>query len=182
MSALATPQSPTEPHQPQVGKKRLWKRRTQLIIAGLVLVSISVVAFAVVKLNTPNPIPETIRSQVSFPLYYPTKAPANWHVDESSYSATSDVVMYTLNNDAGQKFFVSIQPPPSNFNYDGFKKQFSGNDEFNTDLGSVFIGNVATSAIASIRTNDGSWIIISAADPATKSELPTLARYFTKLR
>jgi hypothetical protein len=160
-------------------KKLRWILVIPLLVLGVLLFGI--VFFIRTHSNEPNPIPEQILKQTTYPLYYPSKAPASWHVDPASFNASDTVVIYTM-QDGQAKFVISVQPLPSGFDFSAFKKKFGDTDEFNTDVGTVLIGDLGNELIASIRTNDSSWILINTKDYTAKAKLADFTRYFTKVK
>ncbi len=124
--------------------------------------------------------PAAIRSSTKFQLYYPAQLPSGLSVVVDSIKASKQTVFYNVQDTAGHKFYVSLQAYPANFDYEAFKQKFSNTDEFNTTVGNVLYGDAGYALVASIRTNDNSWILINAPDTSTGSELQAITRSFVK--
>lgn len=111
---------------------------------------------------TRDPIPQSIRSQVGFTLYYPKSLPAGWSIIKTSYYAdTSDqVVGYTIQGPSGN-LNLSIQPVPKSFNFNDFyTKRLSGTVQFLTPLGQAAIGKSGGQYVGSLETTS-SWVLAS---------------------
>lgn len=173
-------QSSTKATLDQRANPLRWSRNVQIGAAIILALGLSLGIWLGLGIDQNRQFPSSIRRAVSFQLYYPSKAPAGWSVDRSSFSAGSGVVTFTVTNEKSQRFLVSLQQLPTEFNYPAFEKKFFDTDEYNVEAGSVFIGELGNTITASIRTPEGSWIIISDPDTNTRSQLEALTRYFTK--
>ena len=160
-------------------EKKPIKRPVVLAASALLLLAMAV-TLVLLQTGGSSPFPKKIREQVTYSLYYPSKAPSGWKVEKSSIAAGDQSVTYQVIYDDSDKFVVSVQPIPANFDFAAFKKKFYTTDEFTTDIGTVLVGEVGSSLIASIRTSDGSWILINTSYYASQAKLTELARYFVK--
>jgi hypothetical protein len=125
--------------------------------------------------------PRSVRKQVHIALYYPVNLPNGMYVDRSSFMVpTKNVVTYTILDKGGNKFYVSEQNLPNNFDFDAFKKKFESNNEFATKAGNAFIGDLGSQIIASIPTPQQSWIIINTGAFTAQSEIPEICRAFVQ--
>lgn len=121
--------------------------------------------------------PDPIRSQVKTALYYPTHPPSGMQVDRTSFHVpTKNVVTYTVSDSQDNKFYVSIEPIPDNFDFIAFKKKFQTTDDLNLPTGNGFIGDLGAQLVASIQTQQNSWIIINTKAVTQAAELQSLAR------
>lgn len=114
-----------------------------------------------------DPIPQNIRLQVSFTLYYPKSLPSGWSIDKSSFytDPSVQVVGYRLRGPSGY-LNVTIQPVPKSFDFNNFyTKRLSGTVQFLTPLGQGAIGTAGNQLVGSLET-PSSWVLAS---PSTKS-------------
>ncbi|HTH71931.1 MAG TPA: hypothetical protein VL737_01035 [Candidatus Pristimantibacillus sp.] len=143
----------------------------------VLIVAIFIAGFWVAAHRDSGPFPKTVRTKVSFALYYPAKLSAGLQVDKSSMSATSQVVTYQVTDKASSSHFVvSIQPEPAGFDFQSFYEQFFNPDKFSTEIGDVEVGNVSVNLMSSIRTKEGCWIIINTTNQQAKPKLVELTR------
>ncbi len=150
------------------------------IAASLLVVVIGGLVLLASQHKTTGPFPASVRKQASFALYYPTELPAGWDVDQHSIGGNSQAVTYGITSNKSTKFAVSIQAIPADFDFTVFKKKFFSTDEFTTKIGSALVGEVGNSLVASIRTNDNSWILINTSYQTSRAELTELVRAFVK--
>lgn len=108
------------------------------------------------------PIPQAIRTSFDFPLFYPSKLPEGWRIDDKSFSKGVEVLTYTAITDTNQKVVISIQPQPKAFDFDNFYKETLGkSSQFTATLGQGATGEGEGGyKIGSLTTGD-SWILIS---------------------
>lgn len=156
------------------------KKRWVFILLSVVLLAAAGNGAWLYSQRSSSPIPAKVRKQVKFALYYPVNLPDGLQVDQKSFSSSNQVLTYNIQQAGKNKYFVSIQPLPSNFDFKAFKKKFATNDEFTTTIGIVFAGDLGSVFIASIRTNDNSWILINTSDVSAFAQLEAVARTFQK--
>lgn len=109
-----------------------------------------------------DPIPQNIRSQANFTLYYPKSLPSGWYVDKSSFYADSSdqVIGYRLKGQNGY-LGITIQPTPNSFNFNDFyTKRLADTTQFLTPLGQGAIGKAGNDYIGSLDT-PSSWVLTS---------------------
>lgn len=114
-----------------------------------------------------DPIPQSIRSQASFTLYYPNSLPSGWSIDKSSFYAdpSDQVVGYRLRGPDGN-LNISIQPVPKSFNFNDFySKRLTGTVQFLTLLGQGAVGTSENQLVGSLVTTS-SWVLVA---PSSKS-------------
>jgi hypothetical protein len=127
--------------------------------------------------------PHNVRQQIHISLYYPIKLPAGMHVDRSSFMMPAkNVVTYAIVDKDGNKFYVSEQNLPDNFDFQSFKKKFESSDELIVKAGNAFVGDIGTQLIASVTTPDQSWILITTTDYTAQNELADICRAFVRTR
>lgn len=147
-------------------------------IGALILIVAAIVAVLLIKSTPTGPFSRSIHKQVSFELYYPANtATKDWNIVASSISATNQAVTYEVGG-GGKRFVVSVQSIPSDFDFADFKKKFFATDEFTTNIGTALVGEVGSSMVGSIRTNDGSWVLINTSYTTTQAELSEFVRAF----
>jgi hypothetical protein len=109
-----------------------------------------------------DPIPQNIRSQVNFSLYYPKSLPSGWSIDKSSYYADANdkVVGYRILAPVGP-VSLSIQPIPQNFSFNSFyTKRLSDTIQFLTPLGQGAVGKTSGQLVGSLET-PSAWVLVS---------------------
>jgi hypothetical protein len=118
-----------------------------------------------------DPLPEKIKREANFTLYYPTKVPSGFRFDEVAYDSSTKVVTYDYSTIDGDKIFFSLQPKPRNFNFNDFnKKQISGASQISTPLGTATLGVLQKQTLSSIVT-DKTWILIGAGQNVNLQQL-----------
>jgi hypothetical protein len=128
-----------------------------------------------------NPFPEEIRSKATFKLYYPDNLEDKYKVAESSFKMgeNNDAILFTIqNSETNTKYEVSLQQYPDGFNFNDFKKKFSEKNETVSPVGSIFVGDVGSQLIASLKTLDNTWVLITASDTNSHSQLESLLGSF----
>jgi hypothetical protein len=159
--------------RPSRGAFSQFKSRRRLIIAGAVVVITAAIGTGVIYQTGRriNQLPETIANQVTFPLYYPAKMPPGFQLDKDSFSATSQVVTYSVTYGDSRNLVVSQQPTPKDFDFEKFYlNSLFGAKEVITPLGKAVIGQIDEAAFASIVT-DRTWIIVNAKSGLTAIEM-----------
>jgi hypothetical protein len=109
-----------------------------------------------------DPIPQNIRSQVSFTLFYPKSLPSGWSIDKKSFyaDAADQVVGYRLKGPNGN-LNITIQPVPKNFDFNNFyTKRLSNTVQFLTPLGQGAVGTAGGQLVGSLETTT-SWVLAS---------------------
>jgi hypothetical protein len=128
-----------------------------------------------------NIFPTSVTDVAHFPLYYPVHPPSGLAVNRASLSATSKVVTYVVNMASKTGFYVSVQPLPQNYDFDAFEKKFQTTDEFTTSIGTALVGDIGVGILGSVRTNDGSWILINSSNTNAQPMLEDLIRSLQKV-
>lgn len=159
-AAAATAQEPA-------AQKKGNKRMAAAVVLLLVVVSgLSAAAFAFLpQLTTPgNPFDASLREEMGIPLYYPTKLPTGYKMELGSISRPeTDVVLYAVSNEAGQRFNVTLQKQPADIDLEPLYATLKDIHEISTTtFGSVKVGTSSSEniVIANILTGK-TWIIVS---------------------
>jgi hypothetical protein len=145
----------TSPIKP--GRKKLYMA---LFFVFIGLVGIGAYYYFVMARN--NPIPASVQSAVSLPLYYPEKLPEGYVLDDNSYTVSGEIVTFHAVNQQNRKLIFTIQPRPPTFDFPTFyQKGLSGTEQFTTPVGQAAIGKAQTKLIGNLVT-EISWVIVSA--------------------
>jgi hypothetical protein len=124
----------------------------------------------------PNAVRQLHEQGVSIAIYYPQQLPAGYTYNNDAKMVKSTIFYFSVTGPNRQLFYVSQQPVPSNFDFDGFSKKFLNPDSFSTDAGSAVVGQAGASLVGSIRTNKNTWILINTAAVNSLSQLEVIAR------
>lgn len=102
------------------------KNRKKLIIVMGIMGLIIVSSLSFYFLRSKNPIPENIRKQVTFPVYYPNKLPAGYSLDKNLIRVENGIMFFSLDSKKNQKIIISEQTAPSNPpDFDTIQKAYS---------------------------------------------------------
>jgi len=168
-------ESDTEDHIQKTRHRSKMKKLSIGLIILLLLIAAS--AGAWYQLVYKGSIPYSYRKKVDNALYYPRNLPDNLKVDRSSFDTPAqDVLTYVVRDSQGNKFYVSQQKLPANFDMASFKKKFEKTDDISTSYGSGFIGDLGNQLVGSVVTNQNSWIIVNTNDVDQQTELEELLR------
>lgn len=160
---------------------RLLSKTWQLVAGACILIFFGLTFVLVRHHGHPTYyFPESIRTSVHFQLYYPTKLPQGLQVVPGSIKGNEQAVLYTIADEHGHKFYVSIQRLPNNFDYETFKNKFTDTDETLVNIGSALTGDAGYALIGSVRTANNSWILINTPDTTLSGELQGLTHDFEK--
>lgn len=170
---------PAEPasHQPasaqhhSVTPRPKKRRRMRIILILLILLAAAGAGgYWYMSNKLSSPIPANIRASVSFPLLYPSKLPAGYHLDNNSFSSSGGVVLYSAQNGSGTKIAFTVQQRPSGFDFNNFYKQGLTNPStFDTSLGQAALGTTNGRPLGSLLT-DKSWLLVSSASKSVQSD------------
>lgn len=147
------------------GRKKLYMALFFIFIG---LVGIGAYYYFVMARN--NPIPASVQSAVSLPLYYPEKLPEGYILDENSYTVSGEIVTFHAVNQQNRKLIFTIQPRPPTFDFPTFyQKGLSSTEQFTTPVGQAAIGKAQTKLIGNLVT-ETSWVIVSADNDKVSSD------------
>lgn len=144
--------------QPKAGKKKLF-RKSNLLISGVIfaLILIAGVIIFVTTRPQPSPIPKAVASKVAFPLYFPEKSPIGMRLDENSFTANSDALVYSFRSNDNKQLVVTIQAKPKGFD----TSEFRPTKEFSTYIGRAYVVDLESRTTGAV-VNDESLIFVNA--------------------
>ena len=140
-----------------------------LIISILVVIVIALIVgstllfLARYRPNATNPFTTNILVTTKFTLYYPTNLPEGYYIDANSVSTPqTGVVILDIQNSRNQKIYMSQEARPSEFNFGGYYKDFSGLNEQVTSQGTIATGyiNNHQTVVGSLLIN-GTWVFLN---------------------
>jgi hypothetical protein len=130
-----------------------------------------------------NPIPNSYRSSVDFPVYYPvpSKLPEGYTLASKSYTIpATDVLVYAINYGDGQHIDVSLQNKPSVTALSEFVKiHIPLHSTDITPVGQATIGVLNNQSVTSLPTDTNTWIITSAPVNINQDQLKQVLDSFT---
>jgi replication initiation and membrane attachment protein DnaB len=154
-----------------------------LISLGWLSIAAAVIAclFIFTGLFKASPIPENIRRQLDFAIYYPAQLPNGYLIQDDSYEVINGTLSYTIGGLQKPPISVSQQSPPETFDFEKFHNETLKNKHTtNTDTSSVaYIGRLEANNVVSLRT-DTTWILLTA--DRSKVSFETLEKIAKKLR
>ena len=117
-----------------------------------------------------SPVPKSITSSVSFPIYYPdqSKLPAGYTLDASSFKQpVQNGVNYTVDYGNRQELVFSLQPKPPASELQNFVANYIPlHNSFQAPTGQALLGayntKTGTETLVSLPTGSNTWIIITA--------------------
>lgn len=163
---------------PKKAKKIIYSLKAKKLLLVIIIIILAAVGgyYLYKQLSTPSPIPKSITSSVSFPIYYPSELPKGYKLNTESFNTNGRVVTYYFSNNAGQNISISQQAVPANFDFDNFnKKRILGSKEILTPVGKATIGQSSERNVASVIT-DKTWILVSAPSDTTAAQLETIVK------
>ena len=128
-------------------------------------------------------IPDTISAKLLFTPYVPTKLPKGFEIDKSSYTMQETALIFTASSKSGGRLVFSEQSVPKDMNMDEFYGNNVSNPQrldglkYRTIFGALQGRN---STIASIVTEDGTWILATMPKDATKETATTISQSLVK--
>jgi hypothetical protein len=144
-------------------KTRLWPNLVVLVVILAALAGAGVYAYP--KFFGPNPFPANIQQNAQLSLLYPTKLPAGYQVDKTSFNLDNGILIYSAAN-GDKKMVFTLQKTPSNFDFTSFyKQQLSGTQQFQTPYGQATIGKNSGHYLGSLPAGD-TWVLLSTNSPA----------------
>jgi hypothetical protein len=117
------------------------------------------------------------KNDMTIAFYAPSNLPDNYKV--SAYRLVKkDVVTYSISNKNNDSFYVSVQPKASDAEQANFERKLSKVVPVTTDAGTGEMGVSGTTLVGSIKTNGGSWVIISSTATNSTQDMQTIMRSF----
>lgn len=165
-------------------KKWSEPRLSRKLIASLSLVAgaLAVLALTVVLSRPVSPIPEAIRKQVSFPIFWPAS-----HVsvipNSYEYRTEDDVLLFSGYLDDGQKVTFNEQATPNPFNdipgyYDQFLRTLFEYQAFDSTQGTVHLTHPKNAGQTVVMNTKGTLLFARVAHDEDKA---TWQRIFNSL-
>lgn len=182
--ALPTPkiEATEEPKRRHKTKRRHRSLRIMVLVIVLLIVTVAVGVFGYIKLSKDSTqsqhyFPSSVtQGHVKMQLYYPTKLPSGYRVNDDFKTPQANVVTYSILDPKNNRYVLAIQPLPDGLNIDDQKTKMLNADSINTSYGSAIVGTTVDGLLAFIRTDDGSLIIIHALNKDTQTQLETIVR------
>jgi hypothetical protein len=169
-------------HRPRRVKRKRRVRKKILLAVILILLLVGGGFFGYQKLYKKDAVkkhyfPSYItKSEIQIPVYYPVDLPTTFKVNNDYKVLQQDVLYYSVSNKAGDKFYITIQKLPTNFDFEAFKKKFVKPDEYTSAIGANLVGPAGGSLIGSIRTNQNVWIILNSTAVGSVNDMETITR------
>jgi hypothetical protein len=181
--ATTDPVLPIEQPLPTNHKSKRRSKRPTLILSGVVMLAvIGTAGFVLVKPKLHHDktvvLGTSIQAQYQIPAFYPTNLPTGYTFNKDFKVLAPNVLYYSVSDSSNEKFYVTLQALPKNFDFSAFKQKFLKPDEYTTDIGSVVAGNMGASLVGSIRTNNSIWILINSPAVNSLPQLETITRSF----
>lgn len=152
--------------------------RYRWLAAASILLTVLLVASLAYRYlhKAPSPIPTSVTESATYPLYYPSSPPKGYRIDEGSFRASNQVVIYAVSKENGPSMAVSIQPKPNNFDFNDFHiKKLTGSKEILTQSGKAVIGVYNDRTVGSLVT-DKSWVLVTAPSSISAKDVETVMK------
>lgn len=160
------------------------RRMFMLAIIFIVIVMLSIVLWKgplTSFLQPRSPFSEEMRKKTGIPLYYPTKLPAGYKLELNTITQPeTDVVLYAVSNESGQRFNITLQKQPADINLEPLYNTLTDTKEIGTQFGQVKVGTTTEGIRMANILAGQTWIIISGST-ATLTE-PVLAEVIDGLK
>lgn len=135
-----------------------------------------------------SPVPTSISSGVSFPIYYPDekKLPSGYSLDQSSFSVQQKGVLYRVNKDSSIKLTFSVQAKPVDSEIQNFYTNIIPlRNHLLSSLGPVEVGaynNKGTiqSVISIPISTDPTWVIITGPQDLAEDDIKQIVESLKK--
>jgi len=153
--------------------------KKRLLMWGLATVVTSVLLICgLFVFYPPSPFPKDIRSNTTTPLYYPTKLPPKFTINQNSFSEKNGVVLYSFDTPDGNKLNVTVEKAPKNYNFDDlYGTTMEDTKTVATPLGSAHIGTLGENTMASLVTG-GTWILAVYSQSGASDDLASIMKSF----
>jgi hypothetical protein len=159
--------------------KRFTKPRLYIFIgaAGVILGLAGVLVLHFVF--PPALIPKEYVQKALFPLYMPTRWPAGFTVDATSYQMRDGALIFIARNDDGRTINVTEQAKPTDFDFAGFYslRLNQARTLANVPYQSVWGGIIPDGKTTMLSTlTDSSWLIITSSSRFSETEYRQLVQ------
>lgn len=134
--------------------------------------------------HTRDPVPESIRSAVSFPVYYPDPRlmPIDFSTVSNSFTTTANhsVVIYEVRGKTRQLINVSVEQKPSASVLAKLSATvLPSHVKLTTEAGHIQAGTGNHELVGSLVTNQNSWVLVTAPLSLT---VPVLTQFMKSLQ
>ena len=132
-----------------------------------------------------NPFSASQIASAGFTLYYPAKLPAGYTLDRDALAhEQQQIINMRLGDPNNATITVIEQKTPQGFNYQTLYKTFAGRSETKTKNGTVTSGTIddGRTYLSSLVTKDGSWLLMSSAEPLPEKDLKLIFDNFKSVR
>ncbi len=134
--------------------------------------------------NTLSIVPANIKAAVNVPIYYPDpkKLPAGYTLDTNSFKKINDQAAgYVVTYDNGKRLVFTVQAKPSADEIDEFyKNQMPLHFSIDTGVGKAAVGVINNQTVASLPTNDKSWLLIAGPTDVNQDQLKQILKSIQK--
>lgn len=155
------------------------KKNYKKLIIGIVAILILIIGgfggFYLIRAK--NPIPENIRKEANFILYYPNELPGGYKLDKSSVKYDNGVVFYSLTK-SSSSLLISEQSVPSN---PPDLDHLMGFNKITTFAGNVALGSVNNQPTAILLTDSTLLTITGTGKNSTKDTVSQTIQNMKKL-
>lgn len=158
------------------------QKRAWLIASVVVLLVAVLVAGWFVRPWTSGPIPRAYRKGLDFALYYPTRLPPGYSVDQHSFKRQGTVLIFSIAAPNGKNIAASEQALPINgpaHQATAAPVQIPGEKHFTTSIGDAHISLWGDKYVSDVIT-DQTWLILNVTG-FTADEATAITQSFTKL-
>jgi hypothetical protein len=182
------PKKPGKPSQPATfsdihphyspGKLLQLPRYVQYSLLGAVTLLVIVLVVGLGH-HAKDPVPKIIRENSKLAIYYPdqSKLPDGYTLDEKSFSAGNQAILYTVTYGNGQRISFTLQAKPSSQSLQVFyAKQIPLHTTLHTSNGTATIGALGNQIIASLPTDKNTWILLTAPGGINQNALHQVLR------
>lgn len=153
------------------------------LVSSLIITALIISSILLWLINREaSPIPQSIRKQVDFHIYYPDQAklPQGYSFNASSVSASDQAIVYRIDHNDKQALAVTVQKKPSLDDLESFvKRQLPLNIKEDTPIGDATIGGIDKQLVVSLPSDTNSWLIITGKSNFDKKVLKQILNSFT---
>jgi hypothetical protein len=126
-----------------------------------------------------NPFTTSLIAAMKFPIYYPTKLPAGYHIDRKSIQSPADnVVVMTVLGPKGEKLYISQEARPAKFDLGGFYNSLTELKQVSAPDGGIAVGYNGRTIVGS-RANNTTWILSNTNAALPPDQIITTLQSFT---
>lgn len=146
----------------------------------LILLTVGFFVFHAEKASIETPkIPDAVSGQLLFTPYVPSKLPSGFSIDPGSYKLQETALLFTASNKDGGRLVFSEQSVPKDLSMDQFYGSMIATPQRVDDAPQrTIFGKLqnGTGTMASIITQDNTWILVTMPKDAAKETAATIAQ------